>query len=92
MSNCNCLKCGKPIEKPAKQGRPPKYCGNACRRAAEFELRRINDHIAKLESNFSHARLHGRSSTVWLPPGTYEAEIARFEERLRALLIEQGEE
>lgn len=87
----SCLKCRKPIEN-LKQGRPPKYCSNSCRRSAELEIRRINDHILKLEMNMSHARLHGRSSTVWLGPGVYETEIKIFEDRLRNLLVEPGEE
>lgn len=92
MSTCTCQKCGAPVKKPAKQGRPPKYCSNACRRSAEFEVRRITDHLGKLESNYSHARLHGSASTVWLPPEKYETEIARFEARLRALLVEHDDD
>ena len=43
-----CLKCGNEIEKPAT-GRPPRYCSRACRRTAEYEIRRITRRLEKLE-------------------------------------------
>lgn len=86
-----CLKCGGQIAESATAGRPKRYCSVACRRAAEHEVRRLNALLAKLEERVSNARLgFGFSS-----PGSVEnleGEIARQEARLRALLIEQGED
>ncbi len=50
-------KCGKPLEQPAGAGRPPTYCGTACRRAAEFEIRRLDKLLARLEDRLSELRL-----------------------------------
>ena len=44
----NCQKCGISIEKPPT-GRPPRYCGKACRSAAGYEIRRITRRLEKLE-------------------------------------------
>ncbi len=44
----SCLKCGSPLTKSAT-GRPPRYCSVACRRAAEYERKRIQRHLERLE-------------------------------------------
>jgi hypothetical protein len=91
LTRC-CPKCGIPLPKQTQaKGRPAQYCSTACRRAAEFEIRRLNDVLATLEKNASHARLWGRSSSVWLPPEKYAAEIERAETRLRELLAQGGD-
>jgi sugar-specific transcriptional regulator TrmB len=87
-----CVKCGRPLEKPAT-GRPPAYCSTACRRLAEYELRRINRRLEKLEGRASRLRHSpdvgakdwaGRTHAEAL--AACEAEIADAEKRLRALL------
>lgn len=87
-----CVKCGGPLEKPAT-GRPPRWCSTACRRLAEYELRRINRRLEKLEGRASRLRHSpdvgakdwlGRTHAQALA-GT-QAEIVEAETRLRALL------
>ena len=86
-----CIKCGRTLEKTGA-GRPLQYCGTACRRAAEFEIRRTAAAIERLEGEAMHVRLHGRSSCFWLSPGVREAEILRLEERLRELMTAGADE
>lgn len=81
----NCLKCGTPLEASNGKGRPKAYCSTACCRVAEYEVRRINSRLEKLEDELSNARL-GRG---WKPQESVEklrSEIAIYEERLRVLL------
>jgi len=87
-----CLKCAGPLPEQAATGRPPSYCSEGCRRAAEFEIRRLNRRLERLEERVSELR-HSRSSTRdWLcrtpqqALADTEAEIAEAEGRLRALL------
>jgi hypothetical protein len=40
-----CARCGVEIE-PAAHGRPPRYCSEACKRLTEFEIRRLDRHLA----------------------------------------------
>jgi len=89
-----CLKCGEPLPGRAKTGRPAIYCSEGCRRAAEFELRRLQRHLEALEERRSELR-HSRSSVRdWLARtpqqalADTEAEIAEAEGRLRLLLSE----
>jgi hypothetical protein len=87
-----CVKCGNPLEKP-KTGRPPSYCSSACRRSAEYELRRLQKHIEKLEtrkielsvtSNCTITDWHGRDHPQQLADCVKN--IAELETRLRLLL------
>ena len=74
-----CLKCSAPLEAPTT-GRPPRYCTVGCRRAAEFELRRLQRHLERLER---------QAESPWLSPsGLKETQdrIAQLEVRLRLLL------
>ena len=81
----NCLKCGKPLESSTGKGRPNTYCSTACRRTAEFEIRRINLRLIKLEEQASNARLgYGMPSEGHIRK--LKDEIALYEERLRVLL------
>jgi hypothetical protein len=89
-----CLKCGGPVQKPTT-GRPPTYCSPGCRRAAEYEVRRINRLLQNLEERASRLRHEpdigirdwlGRTRTEAL--AAVEAEIGDAEARLRALLAE----
>ena len=50
-----CLKCGAALE-PRATGRPPTYCGPVCRRAAEFELRRLQRRLEVAEREVKDAR------------------------------------
>ena len=43
-----CIKCHEPLRQPAT-GHPRWYCSPACRRSGEFEIRRIQQRLQKLE-------------------------------------------
>ena len=97
MEKVACLKCGGPLPERPATGRPPAYCSVACRRAAEFEIRRLNRRLETLETKASALR-HGRDTGIrdWqgrtpqMALADAEGEIADAEARLRALLA--GEE
>ncbi len=92
-----CLKCARPLTAP-KTGRRPRYCGSGCRRAAEYELRRLQRTLENLESWERGYRqdldegyastgpnlAHTRQRHAW-----YTAEIARLEDRMRDLCSEE---
>ena len=75
MAEKFCSKCRTPI-KPVGVGRPPSYCSTGCRRAAEYELRRIQRHLERLEA---------RRELPFFVEQTERA-IAALEARLRTLL------
>lgn len=80
-----CLKCGTAI--PAgggSSGRPKSYCLAACRRAAELEIRRLDQRVGALEAQLMRTRLSGHLTLT--PTAELEAEIARQERRLTRLL------
>ena len=75
MAGKLCLKCRAPLT-PTAAGRPPSYCSTGCRRAAEYELRRIQRHLERLEAQ--------RESPFFVKDT--ERAIAALEARLRTLL------
>lgn len=79
-----CIKCGAALQEQTGRGRPALYCGRACRRAAELEIRRINNRLSGLEDQLMRARLPG--CLVLTPIADIEAELGRQETRLRQLL------
>ncbi len=79
-----CVKCGSELPEQVGRGRPAWYCGAACRRAAEFEIRRIGNRLASLEDQLMRSRLGGY--LILTPIKMIEAEIAKQEARLRDLL------
>ena len=96
----NCKKCGAELRIPTT-GRPPTYCGVACRRSAEFEIRRINKRLETYETERDHLRelaklphtpryFDGRDVKRRLED--IETTIANTEERLRSLLNDGSEE
>jgi hypothetical protein len=86
----SCRKCGTPLPEPSI-GRPRAFCGVGCRRAAEREVRRLDNSIAALEGR----QLSHRESVAF-GNGTaayHEAKIAHLqvaiataEARMRDLL------
>ncbi len=44
-----CLKCGREFEPAGTTGRPPSYCSVGCRRAAAYQLQRLQRHLTRLE-------------------------------------------
>lgn len=79
-----CVKCGADLPTPGR-GRPRRYCGTGCRRAAEYELRRVQQALLDVEDRIRGARfgwgVHPERS---LPK--FEAERVRLEDRLKHLL------
>lgn len=77
-----CTKCGG--ELPAGVSMRRRYCSVACRRAVEFEIRRIDGQLATLEEQQSYARIN---DCPWQDdPRLLDCEIARLRKRLRSLL------
>ena len=93
----NCIKCNSPIQTTAKTGRPAVYCSTACRRAAEYEIGRINRRLIELEDqlifnkagkdNTRDARGLTRTERV----EALQVAIAESEQRLRSLLAANDE-
>lgn len=93
MEKFVCVKCGKPLEEPSGAGRAPRYCSVACRRAAEFELRRIQRHLERLEQQRMELAHHNlldvrdyRGHTLEQQREDNVRAIAELEARLAALL------
>ena len=87
----NCVNCGAPLA-VQKVGRPALYCGVACRRAAEFELRRVLTRVERLEMEQELCR-RDRSGIYHFPYGTpaersqsLAEELGRAKGRLQELL------
>jgi hypothetical protein len=53
--SATCIVCGSELEQPAT-GRPRTYCGEPCRRAAEYELRRAQSLLLSAERSEMRAR------------------------------------
>jgi hypothetical protein len=96
-----CVKCGV-ILPPKGVGRPPRYCSTACRRTAEYELRRLQRHLERLEDE--ERQLDRQIDPQTRQPGLADprwaarerlivvGEIRRYEERLRELLDDADSE
>ena len=61
VTRLRCLVCHRPIDRP-QTGRPPSYCGESCRRLAEFEIRRVDRRLSKLEDLASDARIQAATA------------------------------
>lgn len=91
MTKC-CRKCRGPLPEGSEIGRPASYCSLGCRRAAEFELRRIQTRLQRLEDEEQRCRLDrtGLSFLDGTTPAQHAADLAqeieRAEVRLRELL------
>lgn len=83
MEKVGCKVCRREIP-DQERGRPATHCGEACRRAAEMEIRRVNERLAGLEGRLSECRL-GPVQT-FDDVGALEVEIARQTARLLYLL------
>ena len=95
-----CVKCGAPIERRPGRGRPPLYCGDVCRSAAAYEIRRLQRRLEGLEARLSwlrhdpgeshlnaYQRKYARKRRAEQLAGV-ETEIAEAEARMRLLLSE----
>jgi len=82
----NCVKCKQPIGESKSVGRKKVYCSVACRRAAELEIRRINDRITGLERIAENYRLKIFVLDLYGKEEDILAELDRQESRLKELL------
>jgi len=85
-----CRKCATPLPPPSI-GRPRTFCGVGCRRAAEREVRRLDNSIAALEGRqLSHQESvafgNGTAAYHEAKIAHIRAEIATAEARMSALL------
>jgi hypothetical protein len=89
-----CKKCGVPLTDPPT-GRPRDYCGQACRRLAEFEIRRLVRQLESLDERKTELEQpaimacsmrdgYGRTGAQQLADTL--GPIAALESRLRALI------
>lgn len=83
----SCAKCGKELPPQEGAGRPRKFCGEICQKAATMEIKRLDSRIAKLERDESTWRIKGATGYA---AGAVE-EIKRLEARL-AQLVAAGDE
>lgn len=95
-----CVKCGRGLVY-AGAGRPPKWCSVGCRRAGEYEVRRIVRRLADVEERLPGARrVAARERAPGGPSRKYARQCAidleqdrhDLEERLRQLLDDVYEE
>lgn len=81
----NCVKCKQPVGTNASIGRNKSYCSVACRRAAELEIRRINERLGSLEKIAEDYRLKLPVLSIYGKEDDVLAEISRQENRLKEL-------
>lgn len=86
-----CRKCGSDLPQRPGPGRPLSYCSKGCRRAAEYELRRIQSALEDVEGQIRWCRFKFNGRRPEQEP-MFEAERLRLEARLRELLDDGGEE
>lgn len=82
----SCVKCKQPIEESKGTGRKKMYCSVACRRAAELEIKRINERITGLEKIAESYRLKVPMLDVYGKEEDVLVELSRQESRLKELL------
>jgi hypothetical protein len=86
VDTAKCRRCGSKF-KPEDTGRPPKYCSDPCRRAAEYDLRRQQQLLVRAEKAYQDARL--KAATMHGTHWAGQAEWWRLEvERLEDYLFE----
>lgn len=79
----SCRKCGRLVERAAGPGRPRDYCSTGCRRAREYELRRLQVGLEQVEEQLRWCRINRRGPSQL---AKFDDERKRLEERLRELL------
>ncbi len=84
-SSLMCRKCGGPVTAKAGPGRPRSYCSTGCRRAVEYELRRLQKALEDIEEQIRFCSLRWSGRRPDQRPAL-DAERVRLEDRLRDLL------
>jgi hypothetical protein len=90
-----CAKCHEAFVPPNTIGRPPRYCSAGCRRATEYELRRLQGHLEVAERNEARYRSGQVSASARHAAEQAEihaSEIRRLEARMRELLDDPQED
>jgi hypothetical protein len=91
MERSTCRKCGADLPaRPPGAGRPREYCGTGCRRAAEYEIRRLNSAIEVMEKALRDCRVGWNFRGDHDVP-RYREELERLETRMRNLLDDPTE-
>ena len=85
-----CRRCGADLEQPLT-GRPPSYCGPACRRQSEYSIRRWTRLLERLEAMAVDARIEAAMQPARAPEArrrgkVLASEIARIEHQLAAIV------
>ena len=87
-----CLTCGGELPNSTR-GRPRSYCSPACKRSAEFAIRRAQRHLVAAEGEVRRLQTQIAAGWVYNTRGTTKAiehlrdvEIPQLEARLRELL------
>jgi hypothetical protein len=84
VDHSKCKFCRREFPKSElKVGRTRVFCDDACRRGAEFEIRRVNDRLVTLECRVSECRMGHLPS--FDDPMALETEICRHRDRLLEL-------
>lgn len=78
-----CPKCGAKVPQSTDPGRPLTYCSTGCRRATEYELRRLQKALEDVEDRLRWSRINGRTPVVG---ERLEVERLTLEARLHVLL------
>ncbi|MGH8592342.1 MAG: hypothetical protein ACREX9_21850 [Gammaproteobacteria bacterium] len=97
MAEKVCKSCG--VSLPVNRtGWPSDYCSTGCRRAAEFEIRRVNRRLESLETSLSSMRINPDDELMSMIAGrtrtervaAVEAELTTLKARFRELLDDGG--
>jgi histidinol-phosphate/aromatic aminotransferase/cobyric acid decarboxylase-like protein len=83
-----CRSCGTELAVETTKGRSMIYCGAACRRVAEHEVRRLDRALARLEDDARLARNPANPFSGLAEEARIAAEIARATDRMRVLLAD----
>ncbi len=83
-----CRKCGRDLPASTGPGRPRSYCSTGCRRAAEYELRRLQKALEEVEEQIRWCRF-GFNCRKESDIPKFDAERIRLEARLREVLDDE---
>lgn len=84
MTAEKCRVCSSPLAVRAGPGRPRSYCGPLCRRAAEYEIRRVQSLLLRAERMLQDVRLNS-DLNYWRTPDERGHECSRLEAEVQLL-------
>jgi hypothetical protein len=65
VDKLTCASCGGPLEQHSGPGRPSTYCGEGCRRIAEFRIRALTRRIDRTEVEIRELEFKARDREAW---------------------------